>query len=97
MHDAVSCCRGALSPRQALPNGALPLFEDEVSHGGFEIPMDYRERGQVERGVRNHQHKNPAFDREAPARQSAMAGDASAVATINYDIPDIRCLLAVRG
>jgi hypothetical protein len=28
------------------------LFEDEVGHVGFEIPVDHRERGQVERGVR---------------------------------------------
>ncbi len=28
------------------------LFEEEVSHSGFEIPVDHRECGEVERGVR---------------------------------------------
>jgi hypothetical protein len=33
-----------------------------VRNFGFEIPVDYRERGQVERGVRNPQHPDPARD-----------------------------------
>ena len=40
------------------------LFEDEVSHLGFEIPVDHRERGQVKRGVRTHQHPDPPCDCE---------------------------------
>ena len=40
------------------------LFEDEVSDLRFEIPIDDRERSQIERGVRTHQHADPARDRE---------------------------------
>src|SRR5712664_3881756 len=45
-------------------NEIAALFEDEVSRRGFEIPVDYRQRGQVEGGVCNHQHPDPASDRE---------------------------------
>jgi hypothetical protein len=44
--------------------GLTGLFENEVGDVGFEIPEDDRERGQVERGVRKHQHPDPACDRE---------------------------------
>src|SRR6266446_4177612 len=49
------------------------LLEDKMSHFGFEIPIDYRDRGQVERGVRNHKHENSACDRES--RSKNKAGD----------------------
>ena len=35
-----------------------------MSHVGFEIPVDHRERGQIERGVRKHQHPDPPCDCE---------------------------------
>src|SRR2546426_2515909 len=41
---------------------ALPIYdllENEVGHGGLEIPVDHRERGEVEGGVRAHQHPDP--------------------------------------
>src|SRR5215472_7999432 len=38
----------------------LKLPEDEMGHFRFEVPVDYRKRYQVERSVRNHQHKNSA-------------------------------------
>lgn len=44
--------------------GGSRLLQDEVSHSGFKIPVDHRERGQVERSVRSHQHKDPARDGE---------------------------------
>src|SRR6266849_7514005 len=40
------------------------LFEDEVGPVGFEIPIDDRYCGQVERGMRAHQHPELAGDRE---------------------------------
>ena len=40
------------------------LFEDEMSHGALEVPIDHGERSQIERRVHNHQHKNPAGDGE---------------------------------
>jgi hypothetical protein len=38
------------------------LFEDEVGHTVFQIPVDHCERRQIERGVSNHQHPDPAGD-----------------------------------
>src|SRR6266704_2479168 len=40
------------------------LREDQVSHFGFEIPVDDRERSKVEHSVRNHREQNSAGDRE---------------------------------
>ena len=41
--------------------------------GGFEIPVNHRERGQVEHGVRNHQHENVA--RHGEDRSEGEPGD----------------------
>src|SRR2546428_11620091 len=38
--------------------------EDEMRHSGFELPVDERERGQVERGMREHRDPDPSRDRE---------------------------------
>src|ERR1039457_2509943 len=43
---------------------ASRLFEDEVSHGGFEIQIDYHDRRQIERSMRPHHHPDPARDCE---------------------------------
>jgi hypothetical protein len=51
-----------------------------VSHLRFEIPINHRPRGQVERGVRDHQHPDPACDREAKL-QPAVAPPYDAKAT----------------
>jgi hypothetical protein len=39
-------------------------MEDEVSRLGLDIPIDDRERGQVERGVRKDQRPDPTRDRQ---------------------------------
>lgn len=36
------------------------LFKDEVGDGRLEIPIDHRQRSQIERGVRGHQHRKLA-------------------------------------
>ena len=40
------------------------LFKDEVGDGRLEIPIDHRQRSQIERGVRDHQHRKLAGYRE---------------------------------
>src|SRR5437879_11341973 len=40
------------------------LREDQVGHFGFEIPVDDRERSEVERSVRKHRDPDAAGDRE---------------------------------
>src|SRR2546427_4081214 len=53
--------RGAL----ATPDNSQTLLsEDEMRRGGFEVPVDERERGQVERGMREHRDPDLSRDRE---------------------------------
>src|SRR5438270_13899606 len=49
----------------------LSLFEDEVSHVGFEIRVDYRDGSQVEGSVGNHQDKDPSRDCENGAEHKS--------------------------
>src|SRR5213596_1334224 len=61
--------------------GALLLVEHQMRHLAFEIPVNDRECGQVEGGVRRHQHPKAAAPREDGA----------------VDQPDDRRLLGASG
>src|SRR2546425_9333197 len=45
---------------RTLEEGVRGLFEDEVSHRGFEIPVENGEGSQVEPSVREHGNPDPA-------------------------------------
>src|SRR6266404_9740995 len=51
-----------LPPRLTIPRHLLS--EDEMRHRGFEVPIDERERGQVERGMREHRDPDTSRDPE---------------------------------
>ena len=56
------------------------LFEHEVSHRRFEIPIDYRDRRQIERSMRTHHRPDPARgckDRPEDASSSECRGNNS--------------------
>ena len=40
------------------------LFEDEVGHAGFEIPVNHGERSQIEGGVGDYQHEDATREGE---------------------------------
>src|SRR6185437_727842 len=51
------------------------LLEDEVSHSGFDIPVDDRERRQVEGRVHGHHHPQSAgYGEERPKNESGDRG-----------------------
>ena len=50
-------------------------FEYQVGHIVFQIKIDYRYRGQIVRGVRNHEHPEPTSNRkDRPERQTGDHG-----------------------
>src|SRR5476651_260140 len=55
---------GARELSKVLLIDICPLFKNRMRHGGLDIPVNHRERGQIVGGVRNHDHKDPACDGE---------------------------------